>query len=81
MTPTERRNDQTVPVDYICVTPEHIRMGKSVADGHGTLTVSDRRWAYCSAGLKNAPHDWKATGGVFLESVHHADLPAFAASL
>ena len=76
MTPTDRRDDQAEPVDYICVTPEHLRIGKSVADGDGTLTVKGRRWAYCSAGLENAPHDWKETGGVDFESIHHAELPS-----
>lgn len=63
------------PVDYICVTPEHLVTGRSVADGHGTLTLNGRQWAYCSAGLKNAAHDWKGTGGVSLASIRHADLP------
>ena len=75
MSPTHRPDDQPAAVDYICVTPEHLRIGKSVADGHGTLTVSGDRWAYCSAGLENAPHDWKETGGVAFESIHHAELP------
>lgn len=70
-----RPDDQPAVVDYICVTPEHLRLGKSVADGHGTLTVSGDRWAYCSAGLLNAPHGWKETGGVDYESIHHAALP------
>ena len=76
MTPTDRPDEQAAPVDDICVTPEHIRMGKKVADGHGTLTLNGRRWAYCSAGLKNAPHDWKETGGVDFESIHHSELPS-----
>lgn len=62
-------------VDLICVTAEHIDSGKRVPDGEGTLTVSGRLWAYCSAGLKNAPHDWKETGGVPFDSIRHADLP------
>lgn len=75
MTQGQRTADERHPVEYICVTPEHIVRGKSVPDGNGTLTVKGRHWAYCSAGLKNAPHDWKETGGVALESIHHADLP------
>lgn len=70
-----RPDDDPAAVDYLCVTPEHIKLGKTVADGHGTLTVSGRLWAYCSAGLENAPHDWKATGGVPFDSIRHADLP------
>lgn len=63
-------------VDYICITPEHLAIGKSVADGHGTLTVNGRRWAYCSAGLMNQPHVWQETGGVPVASIHHAEPPA-----
>ncbi|HUQ16476.1 MAG TPA: hypothetical protein VM070_01680 [Candidatus Saccharimonadales bacterium] len=73
MTPKQGSDDQ--PVDYICITPEHIASGRSVPDGLGTLTVNGRQWAYCTAGLKNASHDWKETGGVAFEAIHHADLP------
>lgn len=75
MTPTDRLDEQAKRVDAICVTPEHLSIGKSVADGHGTLTVNGRRWAYCSAGLVNVPHEWKETGGVDFESIHHSELP------
>lgn len=75
MTQEPRTDDQLDPVAYICVTPEHIAAGKNVPDGHGTVSVNGRRWAYCSAGLKNAPHDWQETGGVALGSIRHADLP------
>lgn len=60
-------------VDLVCVTAEHIQIGKRVPDGRGTLTVSDRRWAYCTAGLENATHDWTETGGVRFDSIRHAD--------
>lgn len=59
---TSSRAGDPSRVDLICVTAEHIETGKGVPDGEGTLTVSGRLWAYCSAGLLNAPHDWKETG-------------------
>ena len=62
-------------VDLICVTTEHIEAGKRVPDGQGTLTVSGRLWAYCTAGLVNAPHNWEKTGGVPFDSIRHAELP------
>ena len=65
--------DPTRVVDLICVTSEHIESGKRVPDGQGTLTVSGRQWAYCTAGLENLPHDWKETGGVPLDSIRHSD--------
>jgi len=67
-------DEQLHPVEYLCITPEHLVMGESVPDGQGTLTVNARQWAYCSAGLMNAPHDWQATGGVTLASFHHPEL-------
>lgn len=76
MTQGERTLAEPHAVEYICITPDHVVQGKSVPDEHGTLTVNGRHWAYCSAGLKNAPHDWKETGGVALEAIHHAELPA-----
>lgn len=75
MTEANNSTDDRSRVDLICVTADHIKTGKHVPDGEGTLTVSGRRWAYCSAGLVNAPHDWKETGGVPFDSIRHADLP------
>lgn len=68
-----RDSDATGVVDLICVTAEHIKTGKRVPDGQGTLTLGGRLWAYCTAGLENAPHDWKQTGGVPFDSIRHAD--------
>ena len=73
-------DEATAPVHLICVNEEHIQTGKSVPDGGGTLTVVERRWAYCSAALRNAPHDWKETGGVSFDAIRHADLPTFPAA-
>lgn len=70
------QHETPVPVHLICIDGEHVSMGKSVPDGRGTLTVVERRWAYCSAALRNAPHDWKETGGVHLDAIRHADLPS-----
>lgn len=70
-----RDNDPSRVVDLICVTAEHIKTGKQVPDGQGTLTVSGGLWAYCTAGLENAAHDWKETGGVPFDSIRHADVP------
>ena len=81
MTATGRtRADDPSHVDLICITAEHIESGKRVPDGQGTLTVRGRLWAYCSAGLANAPHDWKETGGVPFASIQHAALPGSRSS-
>ena len=73
-------HDRTALVDFICVNGDHVAIGQDVPDGRGTLTVFERRWAYCSAALRNTPHDWKETGGVLFDSIHHADLPTFPAA-
>jgi hypothetical protein len=77
---TNSTADDPTHVDLICVIADHIKTGKHIPDGEGTLTVSGRRWAYCSAGLENAPHDWKETGGVPLDSIRHSDLPGLPPS-
>lgn len=66
--------DGMVPVELICVDEGHLVSGKKVRDGRGTLTLADDRWAYCSAGLLNAPHVWQETGGVSLDAIRHADI-------
>lgn len=62
-------------IDFVCVNPEHIATGKLVPNGQGTFSITRRRWAYCSAGLMSAPHDWQETGGIPVESIDHATLP------
>ena len=66
--------DDATIVELICMDPGHVQLGTDVADGDGTVTVVGRRWAYCSAGLMNTPHDWRDTGGVSTDSIRHADL-------
>ena len=81
MTPgTSRSADDPSRVDLICVTPEHVEAGRGVPDGEGTLTVSGRLWAYCSAGLWNARHDWRETGGIPFDSIRHDALSAARSS-
>lgn len=75
-----RRSDggsHDASVELICVIPEHITMGQKLPDGQGTLTVTARRWAYCTAGLLNAEHEWKETGGVSFDSIRHDDLSRY----
>jgi hypothetical protein len=67
-------------IDFICVDEAHIERGRGIPDGHGALTINSRRWAYCSAARPNEPHRWKATGGVQLAAIRHADLPELPAS-
>jgi hypothetical protein len=68
-------DDELAPIDFICVDPSHIRMGRDVPDGEGHLTLYERRWAYCSAGLPKVTHAWRATGGIAFPSIRHDALP------
>ena len=78
MTPRSGGNsEREVGVELICVTPEHITMGEKVPNGQGTLSVTARRWAYCTAGLHNAEHEWKETGGVALDAIRHDDVQRY----
>ena len=65
------------PVEYVCIDKKHLRIGRSVPDGRGHLTVNEGRWAYCSAGLADEPHVWKASGGLQFAAIRHADLGQF----
>jgi hypothetical protein len=75
----ERRRveSQLATVDFICIDRSHVERGRDVPDTYGALTLNGRKWAYCSAALDNAPHEWKATGGVELAEIRHAELPRF----
>jgi hypothetical protein len=64
-------------VDFICIDESHVQRGRGIPDTYGALTLNGRQWAYCSAALGNAPHDWKATGGVEFAAIRHAELPRF----
>src|SRR3954467_10356927 len=58
-----RAESQTATVDFICIDRSHVERGRDIPDTYGALTLNGRQWAYCSAALGNAPHEWKATGG------------------
>jgi hypothetical protein len=67
--------DELAPIDFICVDPEHIRIGHGVRDGEGHLTLHLGRWGYCSAALPNVRHQWQETGGISFKSIVHRSLP------
>ena len=62
------------PVRYLCVGDDHLRIGGSVPDEHGHLTLNDGQWAYCSAARPEEPHRWKAIPPTHLFALHHANL-------
>ena len=69
--------NQLAAVDYICLDPSHIERGRGIPEGYGALTLNGGHWAYCSAALPEAPHEWHATGGVEFGAIRHAELPRF----
>jgi hypothetical protein len=65
------------PIEYVCADERHLQVGRDVADGRGHITVHLRSWGYCSAGLPDEPHEWRASGGVDLAALRHVDLERF----
>ena len=62
------------PVRYLCVGDDHLRIGCSVPDERGFLTVNDGQWAYCSAARPEEPHRWKVIPPTHLFALHHESL-------
>lgn len=69
--------DLLARIELLCIDGDHIQRGRGVPDGHGHFTLVERRWAYCSAGIPNAPHEWTETGGVDVDDIRHDKLPQF----
>lgn len=46
---------------FVCLAPEH-RDGKG--PDTATLTIHERKWAFCSHGAQADGHDWRPTDGV-----------------
>jgi hypothetical protein len=66
--------DQLAKIDLVCVDERHLKIGREVADGDGHLTVSEGKWAYCSAAREDEPHTWHPAGGLEFAQIRHADL-------
>jgi len=58
-------------IQYLCVSDNHIRLGRGIPDGHGHLTVRYGQWAYCSAGRKDEAHEWEAIPATQFSQVRH----------
>ena len=66
---------RTADVDYICVRPDHLELGKTIPKNTGHFTFNRTRWAYCSAARADEEHEWAFTGGVRISALDHEDLP------
>ena len=58
----------------VCVTDDHLRMGRTVQDQRGHITILDGKWAYCTAARKDEPHEWRGIAPTPLPSLRHAEL-------
>ena len=70
--------DELAKIDLVCVDEHHVKIGREVPDGGGHITVSDKKWAYCSAAREDEPHTWRATGGLQFAQIRHAELERLA---
>lgn len=61
-------------IQFLCVGNEHTRLGLSVHDGEGHLTIRNGLWAYCSAGRKDEPHEWEAVPGTPFSQIRHSSI-------
>jgi len=66
--------EPTALVEYVCVTDDHLRLGRAVQDQRGHMTINEGKWAYCTAGRKDEPHDWRRISPRSLPSIRHAEL-------
>ena len=64
----------TASIQYLCVSDNHVRLGRTVHDGEGHLTVRSGQWAYCSAGRKDEPHEWEAIPATLFHQIRHASI-------
>lgn len=70
----ESTTAQTASVQYLCVGDDHVRLGRTVHDGQGHLTVRSGQWAYCPAGRKDEPHEWEAIPATPFPQIRHASI-------
>ena len=66
---------------FECVAAKH----QTDVGSPDKLTIYERQWAFCRAGVQAEGHEWKETGGLDLEALRHhrgqplvknAELPA-----
>lgn len=68
-------DSRTADVDYVCLRPDHLVLGKTVPKNDGHFTLHRSTWAYCSAAHGEEEHEWAFTGGVPVSALDHEVLP------
>jgi len=63
-----------VPIRYLCVGDDHLRLGLSVPDEQGHFTIHDRQWAYCSAARPVERHVWAVIPATHVFALRHEAL-------
>lgn len=61
-------------VRYLCLAHEHIRLGLSIPDRSGHLTIYHGEWSYCPATRPDETHTWEAIPSTPLSALRHATL-------
>lgn len=61
--------DRSGLIDFRCVAAAHQHPGGRTTD---TLTVHERKWAFCPLDVRAKGHEWSATGGVGLETLRRS---------
>jgi hypothetical protein len=61
-------------IQYLCVSDDHIRIGRGIGDGEGHLTIRNAQWAYCPAGRKDEPHEWEAIPAAPFHQLRHLSI-------
>jgi hypothetical protein len=70
----ESTTGPTASIQYLCVSDDHVRIGRTVRDGEGHMTVRSGQWAYCTAGRKDEPHEWEAIPATPFSRIRHASV-------
>jgi hypothetical protein len=70
--------DERAKIDLVCFDERHLSIGREAADGDGFITVSENKWAYCSAAREDEPHTWRAVDSIDFAALRHRDLETLA---
>jgi hypothetical protein len=71
---TESTIGPSAPIQYVCVSDDHVRLGLTFRDGQGHLTIRNAVWAYCAAGRKDEPHEWEAIPATPFSQIRHSSI-------
>ena len=62
-------SDERALIFFRCTNPAHQQAASNKSD---TLTIHERKWAYCAHDIRAKGHVWTATNGITIEQVRSA---------